>query len=437
MSAGICIMNKNAIALAADSAVTVGQHIAIHNSANKLFSLSRFEPIGAIIYANAEFMQIPMETIIKQYKSNLGTKSFASLNDYVSDFINYIESHKSLFHFENNEKAYVESVYIDLLNGMRGDYKNNIDAKIYQVSRELNDTELKKIYTDTFNSTLTFIEMQKKIENAHFAKYIKEEYFSDIKKYLRENFDWLTEEQTLQLSQKICDVYDTSFFRNGYVGVLFAGYGTDEIFPQMRHIHFSGIINGKIRYTNIETASINENCTANITPLAQTDVMQTFLFGINDGFINQIAYEVPSQITNRLATIDDACFAEGKKETVIQELTDSTKSIVEQIIKKANEDFMRPILHSVATLPIEELSLLAESMINITSVRRKVALDGNIGTVGGPIDTAIISKGDGFIWLKRKHYFDVKYNPQYLYTHYPQNNNYYEGDNKYEQTKSK
>lgn len=36
MSAGICIMNKNAIALAADSAVTIGQHLAIHNSANKI-----------------------------------------------------------------------------------------------------------------------------------------------------------------------------------------------------------------------------------------------------------------------------------------------------------------------------------------------------------------------------------------------------------------
>lgn len=41
MSAGICIMNRNAIAMAADSAVTVGDHAAIHNSANKLFSLSR------------------------------------------------------------------------------------------------------------------------------------------------------------------------------------------------------------------------------------------------------------------------------------------------------------------------------------------------------------------------------------------------------------
>ena len=57
-------------------------------------------------------------------------------------------------------------------------------------------------------------------------------------------------------------------------------------------------------------------------------------------------------------------------------------------------------------------------MINITSLRRKVAIDRNIGTVGGPIDVAIVSKGDCFIWLKRKHYFDRKYNPQYFYSHF-------------------
>ena len=61
MSAGICIMNKNAIALAADSAVTIGPHLAIHNSANKLFALSKVAPVGAIIYSNAEVMGIPVE----------------------------------------------------------------------------------------------------------------------------------------------------------------------------------------------------------------------------------------------------------------------------------------------------------------------------------------------------------------------------------------
>ena len=83
MSAGICIMNKNAIALAADSAVTIGPHLAIHNSANKLFALSKVAPVGAIIYSNAEVMGIPVEILIKQYKRDL---------EYVNDFISYLLS---------------------------------------------------------------------------------------------------------------------------------------------------------------------------------------------------------------------------------------------------------------------------------------------------------------------------------------------------------
>lgn len=100
MSAGICIINKNAIAMAADSAVTIGQHIAIHNSANKLFSLSKSEPIGAIIYANAEFMCVPIEIMIKEYKRYIGNNSFDTLIDYVNDFINYLKNNSVLFHFK-------------------------------------------------------------------------------------------------------------------------------------------------------------------------------------------------------------------------------------------------------------------------------------------------------------------------------------------------
>ena len=79
MSAGICIMNKNAIALAADSAVTIGPHLAIHNSANKLFALSKVAPVGAIIYSNAEVMGIPVEILIKQYKRDLGQKAYEAV----------------------------------------------------------------------------------------------------------------------------------------------------------------------------------------------------------------------------------------------------------------------------------------------------------------------------------------------------------------------
>ncbi|GAA0568139.1 hypothetical protein GCM10009416_02730 [Craurococcus roseus] len=39
-------------------------------------------------------------------------------------------------------------------------------------------------------------------------------------------------------------------------------------------------------------------------------------------------------------------------------------------------------------------------------------------TVAVPIDVAIISKTEGFVWVKRKHYFDKELNPGYFVRKY-------------------
>lgn len=52
MTAEIAIMNKSAIALAADSAATIGistengTRRKIYNTSNKLFTLSKYAPVG-------------------------------------------------------------------------------------------------------------------------------------------------------------------------------------------------------------------------------------------------------------------------------------------------------------------------------------------------------------------------------------------------------
>lgn len=89
MTAEIAIINKLAVALASDSAGTVGKKI--HKSVNKLFMLSKYAPVGIMIYEGLEFMGIPWETIIKTYRENLGKTKFSSLIDYVNDFLKFIE----------------------------------------------------------------------------------------------------------------------------------------------------------------------------------------------------------------------------------------------------------------------------------------------------------------------------------------------------------
>ena len=63
-------------------------------------------------------------------------------------------------------------------------------------------------------------------------------------------------------------------------------------------------------------------------------------------------------------------------------------------------------------LPKDELAAMAEALVNLTKFRRRISQDRE--TVGGPIDVAVITKGDGFVWIKRKHYFDPALNPRII-----------------------
>ena len=74
MTVEVGVLNKYGVALATDSAVTIGNGRGYYNTANKLFALSKYETVAIMIYSNADFMGYPMETIIKEYRKNLADK---------------------------------------------------------------------------------------------------------------------------------------------------------------------------------------------------------------------------------------------------------------------------------------------------------------------------------------------------------------------------
>jgi hypothetical protein len=66
----------------------------------------------------------------------------------------------------------------------------------------------------------------------------------------------------------------------------------------------------------------------------------------------------------------------------------------------------------VRAMPKQELGTLASSLIEITSLKRKVSRGQE--TVGGEVDVAVISKSEGFVWIKRKHYFPAELNARFF-----------------------
>src|SRR5437588_9993923 len=98
MTAEIAIMNKSGIALAADSAVSIETAAGMKvYYTNKLFMLSKYHPVGVMVYGNADLMGVPWESIIKTYREDLRDKSFKLLEDYGTDFLAYLDKNTFLF----------------------------------------------------------------------------------------------------------------------------------------------------------------------------------------------------------------------------------------------------------------------------------------------------------------------------------------------------
>lgn len=111
---------------------------------------------------------------------------------------------------------------------------------------------------------------------------------------------------------------------------------------------------------------------------------------------------------------------EGDKKELLKNLRDIQATAVKELRDKLSQhkrtNFVDPVLDAVAALPKDELAAMAESLVSLTILKRRVSMTAE--TVGGAIDVALISKGDGLIWIRRKHYFDKNLNAQFLANYY-------------------
>ena len=87
----------------------------------------------------------------------------------------------------------------------------------------------------------------------------------------------------------------------------------------------------------------------------------------------------------------------------------------DEILEAKREWQILPTINTVEILSKEDLAEMAESLVYLTFLKRRTSSSEE--SVGGPIDVAIISKGDGFIWKNRKHYFEKELN-QHFFSNY-------------------
>ena len=200
------------------------------------------------------------------------------------------------------------------------------------------------------------------------------------------------------------------------MGFVIAGYGDKEIFPGLVEFESDGIVGENLKLRRRNPIHVSRKMRGLIQPFAQDDMVCRFMDGADPEYA-AFADELfrTSMIESCLAVLDEYGDDKHKTDAVRESIRRGMSQSADEALKVreafCRANFSSPILDMVMMLPKDELPHLAESLVALTSLKRHVSHDAE--TVGGPIDVALISKGDGLIWIKRKHYFAPELNPQF------------------------
>lgn len=423
MTAEIAVMNEEAIALAADSAVTGPK---IFTSANKIFALSKYHPVGVMDYASAQFLKVPWETIIKQYRRELGERSFSCLDEHADHFLEFFEGNERLFPPVAQRRAVGQlaaRLYGAILQDALIVFQDAMDA-----GEEPEDSEV-----------LAGIEAMIELHYERWRSAAPRQGLpKTYRRRLRETYGEEIDEGLGIFSQvpistrarrRLREIFylvllrDEAFARAPQrSGIVIAGFGRDDVFPRLRKFQFEVIADGRLKYTEGNPMRIGHEVQSAIVPFAQDEEVVSFLTGVMPQVGAFLRRRWPSWLLQVVDEIGEAIgLDEPARENLVETYSPRAMELAagdhaEELADFTREKNIEPILKIVAMLPKDELAAMAESLVNLTSFKRRVSEDAE--TVGGPIDVAVISRGDGFIWIKRKHYFKTELNPHFVANYY-------------------
>ncbi len=387
MTAEVAILNRNGVALASDSygLVKIGDKKKFI-SVNKIFSLSRNHPIGIMISNFVNFMSTPWETIISVYRSNIGDKSFNTLKEYTENFINLLTSDKRF------SAPLVEKLIIE----------NAMDHCIHEVSKsvKLTDDYTKNISIE-IEKQLLFYSNQKFLIgfDDNFIKYFLEIHGKDLEQYVKMkpeiNVDIKAQQNLIKLCAYIISKSNFIYDNYGSSGVVFAGYGDNDIFPALIGFDiFASIDRNLIYKTSTSTAIGIENKQA-IYSFGVTDVLANYIDGINPDFENMMFEEIESGFKDLARTIQNKFQLSDKDQGFLNSTTASAiNNFKKKFLDFQQKNCISPLLLMVNMLSNQELLSLAESFVHLTLTKQKFSTDEQIA--GGKIHVASITKGDGF-----------------------------------------
>ncbi len=421
MTAEIAIINRAAIALAADSAVTYnmpGQPSKMSYSADKLFHLVCDQPVGIMVHGNAEYMGIPFEAIIKDFRASDYAEPKAKLSEYSDAFFSFMLREVPL------SRSYLDENIESIVRGQLETISDKLSERLRtRGSKEINSKRgfEKFVETEVANLGKALVSRLENLGDNKYVNTIESPGHTDLVRHLiADIFPEHLSEETIDILYKVALLtLKKDWFSEGLSGLVFAGFGTADVFPALVAFDVDGLVGGGIKRRQTKNIVVDrDGDAAFIEAFAQQEEMiDRFLDGIDPEFEKQINSSILNAVNAATADVLTLLNVGSRRRTGLSKALQTIASkrmeeIKAETSERKKDDFRKKVIDIVHFMSKPDMANMAESLINLTSLKKRVSAEAD--TVGGPVDVAIISRHEGFIWIKRKHYFDPELNPRYV-----------------------
>ena len=417
MTSEVVLMNRQAVAMAADSAVTISgpQYIKTYQSVDKLFPLVDGQPVAVMIYNNAEIMSTPWETVISLYREQSRGRPLDTLQDYAEDFMTFLSGNPDLFPADHQDTeffkhiAVIFSVIAEEFDAQVEHFKRSGAGKAREHASAIFEFVIEQLYTDYQRMPDERARPELGCFPQGMGEQIRRRYADEINQLsdqlimaLKGDYGGLTVSDATRQKLRDIAVFSATkdaFFEH-YTGVVFAGFGARDTFPSMRSYLTSSVILGILKRRQDRRADMTSDAGPVVQPFAQDRMIRTFLTGMDD-YLRMFLYSESLKLTTGLVgdVIKRApSLTDAQRQALYQDYSENNlggalKAFFRSIDNYQYAVHTRPIYRAIGSLPKRELGDTAASLIKLNSFQQKVM--HAIETVGGPIDVAVITRNGG------------------------------------------
>ena len=388
MTCQVVLANGHGVALASDTAVTVGSGI-VHTGAQKIHPIGEAHPI-AVLHAHSTVLSgIPVDVLLAEWAGSLGTDRLETVEAYRESFLGWLELTLDTAVADHLHQEDSLAFVTDLMRSVWRDMKNMLEGVDPEHSEHAVDSWLASCLArwhdvqelEGFNGDLGHETFGKLVtSDAEWPLEKRFEYwFDDVPR--SDEIDarlWLLLEE---MFRKSCHPLDSA-------RLTFAGFGNAELFAAVAGVDVRSFVNhtllvNRISPLSVEDASPHAICVR----VAQKSAIETFLTGFSADLVEEVASGLEDSATGSPHELSEGSYAS-------QRLTPVGEVLREKLDAASQQQRMGKFWNVVSVLPSSALAETAKRLVNIQSL--DLLLRGEVETVSKDCHLALITKSEGF-----------------------------------------